>query len=237
MWYLSLRAHGSDVANVAGIATMSTPNDVDAPQVLQFDPTAHVYRIDGVVVPSGTELLEAAGISPDYSKVNPAVLQHARRRGLHVDICCDLDDADDLDWSSVDPEAVGFVQAWQCFKADYGYKPYASQVLLAHPMYQYAGTADSVGDLGGEVTVVERKATARMASSYALQTAGYTAEGLWSAPPGGGRLSPLEWGTPARIGVHLQRNGRYDLVPYDDPGDHAAWLGVVALARWRKARR
>jgi len=205
------------------------------PEILQFDSAAHSYVVDGNRVPSVTELLEAAGVSPDYSKVNPAVLQHARQRGIHVDLACDLDDADDLDWSSVHPDAVPYIQAWQSFKADYDYRPIASQVILYHPAYHYAGTTDTVGELDGMVTVVERKATARMAASYALQTAGYTAEGLWTCPPGGGRLSPLDWGTPARIGVHLQRNGRYELVPYDDPGDHAAWLGIVALARWRKA--
>jgi len=210
--------------------------DETAGSILTFDPEAHVYRVDGAPVPSVTELLEAAGISPDYSKVNPHVLLHARRRGIHVDLCCDLDDADDLDWSSVHPEAVGYVQAWRAFKADYGYRPIASQVILYHPTYEYAGTADCVGELGGYVTVAERKATARMAGSYALQTAGYATEGLYTAPPGGGRLVPVEWGTPARVGVHLQRTGRYELVPYDDPQDLAAWLGVVALARWRKAR-
>jgi len=204
--------------------------------ILTFDPEAHVYRVDGAPVPSVTELLEAAGISPDYSKVNPTVLLHARRRGIHVDLCCDLDDADDLDWSSVHPEAVAYVQAWQAFKADYGYRPLASQVILYHPTYGYAGTTDSVGDLDGYVTIVERKATAKMAASYALQTAGYACEGMHTAPAGGGRLVPVEWGAPARLGVHLQRTGRYELAPYDDPEDLAAWLGVVALARWRKAR-
>ena len=215
---------------------MGAVHEQDGP-VLTFDPAAHVYRVDGAPVPSVTELLEAAGMTPDYSKIAPHVLQHARHRGIHIDLCCDLDDADDLDWSSVHPEAVPYVQAWQCFKADYGYRPLASQVLLYHPTYGYAGTADSVGELGGYVTVAERKATAKMAASYALQTAGYGMEGLWTAPPGGGRLEPVPWGAPARLGVHLRRDGRYDLVPYDDPEDVAAWLGVVALARWRKARR
>jgi hypothetical protein len=205
--------------------------------VITFDAPAHVYRVDGVAVPNVTGLLEEAGVSPDYSKVHPTILRRARMRGIHIDLCCDLDDADDLDWSSVHPEAVPYVQAWQCFKADYGYRPLASQVLLYHPTYGYAGTADSVGELGGYVTVAERKATARMAASYALQTAGYATEGLWTAPRSGGRLEPVPWGAPARLGVHLGPDGRYKLVPYDDPEDLAAWLGVVALARWRKARQ
>ncbi len=208
-----------------------------AGSVLTFDPEAHLYRVDGAPVPSVTQLLEAAGISPDYSKVNPHVLRHARLRGLHVDLCCDLDDADDLDWSTVHPEAVGYVQAWQAFKADYGYRPLASQILLYHPTYGYAGTADCVGLLDDYPVIAERKATAKMAASYALQTAGYSCDGLHMAPHGGGRLEPVPWVQPARLGVHLQAGGRYALYPYEDPADQSAWLGVVALARWRKAAR
>lgn len=211
--------------------------DVSHPSLLEFDATSHVYRVDGAPVPSVTQLLEAAGISPDYSKVNPHVLRHARLRGIHVDLCCDLDDANDLDWSTVHPEAVGYVQAWQAFKADYGYRPLASQVLLYHPTYGYAGTADNVGLLDDFPVVAERKATAKMAASYALQTAGYGIDGLHLAPPGGGRLEPVPWVKPMRLGVHLQAGGRYELHPYEDPSDEAAWLGVVALARWRKTAR
>jgi len=206
--------------------------------VLSFEPDGHVYRVDGVRVASVTELLEAAGVSPDYRKVHPAVLQHARKRGIHVDACCDLDDAENLDWSSVHPEAVGYVQAWQAFKADYGYEPVMAQPPLYHPGYQYAGTPDSIGMLNDSVAVIERKATARMAASYALQTAGYACDGLHIAPRGGGRLEPVPWDGPVmRVGVHLMPGGRYELVAYDDPGDLAAWLGVVALAKWRKLAR
>jgi hypothetical protein len=143
-----------------------------------------------------------------------------------------------LDWSSVSPEAVGYVQAWQCFKADYGYEPVLQQPLLYHPTYGYAGTPDSIGTLDGYAAVIERKTTAKMAASYALQTAGYGCDGIHIAPRGGGRLEPVPWGGPVmRLGVHLMPGGRYDLVPYEDPDDEAAWLGVVALARWRKLRR
>lgn len=210
-----------------------------AESVLSFDPAAHVYCVDGVPVEwSVTQLLEAAGISPDYSKVNPAVLQHARRRGIHVDACCDLDDSPEgLDWSTVHPEAVGYVQAWQVFKREYGYRPLAAQLIVYHPEYGYAGTTDCVGLLDDYPVIVERKATAKMAPSYALQTAGYAADGLWIAPPGGGVLEPVPWVTPARLGVHLMPGGRYNVYPYENPDDVAAWLGVLALARWRKAAR
>jgi hypothetical protein len=207
------------------------------PTRLDFEPQGHVYRVDGVVVPSVTQLLEDAGLTVDYAAIPQAVLQHARHRGIHVDACCDLLDEDALDWSSVHPEAVPYVEAWARFCAEEGYEPAAGQVPLYHPRYGYAGTADSIGTLNGHWVVVERKATTKMAATYGLQTAGYAQPGLWAAPPGGGPLSPVAWPAPARLGVQLKRDSSYAVVPYEDAEDLAAFLGVVALYRWRGLRR
>jgi hypothetical protein len=220
------------------VATLSSDADAVTPRVLAFDPATHTYRVDGAPVTSVTQYLEDAGLTPDYSVVAPTVLQHARERGIHIDACCDLLDADDLDWRSVHPEAMPYVEAWLAFREHEGFTPIASQVPLYHPTYGYAGTTDVVGVLpGSRPTIVERKTTAKMAATYALQTAGYGLEGLWYAPPGGGVLSPVPWEHPVRLGVQLKRDGSYVLVPYDDPEDYAAFLGVVALGRWRGARR
>jgi hypothetical protein len=208
------------------------------PQVLEFEPSTHTYRVNHVIVPSVTQLLDDAGLTPDYATVPPAVLQHARQRGLHVDACCDLLDADDLDWRSVHPEALPYVEAWLGFRDYEGFTPIASQVPLYHPVYGYAGTADVVGVLpGSRPAIVERKTTSKMAATYALQTAGYALDGMLYAPPGGGVLAPVPWERPMRLGVQLRRDGRYTRVPYNDPEDLAAFLGVVALGRWRGARR
>lgn len=211
--------------------------EVAGPERLDFEPQSHTYRVDGVVVPSVTQLLDDAGLTPDYKFIARDVLAHARARGIHVDACCDLLDEGALDWSSVHPEAVPYVEAWACFCADYGYEPTAGQVPLYHPAYGYAGTADSIGTLDGSWVVVERKATTKMAATYGLQTAGYAQPGLWVAPPGGGPLSPAAWPAPARLGVQLKRDGSYVVVPYEDAEDLAAFLGVVALYRWRGLRR
>ena len=217
---------------------MATLPSAPTPRVLTFDPIAHAYQVDGEPVPSVTQLLEDAGMTPDYSAIPRPVLEHARERGIHVDLCCDLLDADDLDWRSVHPEALPYVDAWMAFREHEGFTPVASQVPLYHPTYGYCGTTDVVGTLpGARPAVVERKTTAKMSPTYALQTAGYGLDGLWYAPPGGGVLAPVPWTRPVRLGVQLRRDGSYLLVPYDDPEDLAAFLGVVALGRWRGARR
>jgi hypothetical protein len=204
--------------------------------VLTFEPTNHVYTVDGQIVPSVTQLLDEAGLTVDYTAVPYRVREHARQRGLHVDLACDLYDEGDLDWSSVHPECVGFVESWIRFREDERYEPVASQVPLYHPELQYCGTLDSVGTLNGSWVVVERKATARMSPLYALQLAGYS-QAPYAAPTGGGPLRPVPWGTPARLGVQLKRDGSYAVVPFSDSEDLAAFLGVVALSRWRGLRR
>ena len=209
-----------------------------APRVLGFSPASHEYRVDGALVPSVTQLLEDAGLTPDYSIVPPHVLQHARQRGIHVDQCVELLDADDLDFSSVHPEAMPFLEGWMRFKEYEGFTPVASQVPLFHPQHGFAGTLDSVGVLpGGHPVIIERKTTAKMSSTVSLQIAGYAIDGMWFAPPGGGVLSPVPWGPSTRLGVQLCRDGTYRLFEYTDPEDFAAFLGVVALAKWRGARR
>ncbi len=186
------------------MSTLSS-GPVATPRVLAFDPAGHVYRVDGAPVPSVTQLLDDAGLTPDYSVVPPTVLQHARDRGLHIDACCDLLDADDLDWRSVHPEALPYVEAWMAFREYEGFTPVAAQVPLYHPTYGYAGTADAVGLLpGNRPVIVERKSTAKMAATYALQTAGYAQDGMWYAPPGGGVLAPVPWVVPGRLGVQLR---------------------------------
>lgn len=210
-------------------------NGAAARRVLTFDAHRHEYRVDGIVKPSVTELLEAAGLTVDYRAIPAAVLLNARMRGIHVDACCDLYDDGDLDWSTVHSDAVPYVQAWGRFCAEQGYEPAASQVQLYHPEHDYCGTADSVGTVGRRWVLVDRKATTKVAASYGCQLAGYAMPGIECAEHAG-ELVPVPWPPPARAVVQLRPDGSYRVVPYDEPDDVAAFLGAIALHRWRTAR-
>jgi hypothetical protein len=80
---------------------------------LLFDVETHSYFVDGRRVPSVTQRLQAAGLSPDYGGVNPIVLEHARERGIHVEACCQLFSEGTLDEASVHPEAQPYVDAFK----------------------------------------------------------------------------------------------------------------------------
>jgi hypothetical protein len=204
--------------------------------VLTLEEAGHTYRLDGVAVPSVTQVLEAAGLGVDYSAVAPSVLRHARERGLHIDRCCDLYDENDLDWRSVHPEAQPYVEAWARFRQAEGYQPQASQPRLYHPDYGYAGTPDTVGMVGREWAVLDRKATTKLSVTYGCQLGGYAVPGLYVAEEAG-EIAPVPWPTPARAVVWLKPDASYQVVPYQSADDVAAFLGALALWRWRQARQ
>lgn len=204
-------------------------------RVLTFDAGRHEYRVNGVLKPSVTELLEAAGLTVDYRNVPARTLLKARMRGLHVDACCDLYDEGDLDWSTVHPEAVGYVEGWGRFCRAEGYEPHASQVQLYHPAHDYCGTGDTVGTVGRQWVLIDRKATVKVAASYGCQLAGYAMPGIECAEHGG-ELAPVPWPPPARAVVQLRPDGSYRVVPYETPDDTAAFLAALELYRWRNAR-
>jgi len=204
-------------------------------RVLTFEPRGHEYRVNGERKPSVTELLEGAGLTVDYRAVPAHVLLKARERGLHVDACCDLYDEGDLDWRTVHPEAANYVRAWATFCRAEGYQPAASQVQLYHPEHDYCGTGDTVGTVGRQWVMIDRKATVKVAASYGCQLAGYTMPGMECAEHGG-ELAPVPWPRPARAVVQLRPDASYRVVPYDAPDDVAAFLGALELYKWRTAR-
>lgn len=55
---------------------------------IKFEESDHGYFLEGKRVPSVTTLLKEGGIAPDYSSVDPAILERARRRGeaIHLQV-------------------------------------------------------------------------------------------------------------------------------------------------------
>lgn len=206
--------------------------------VVQFQRDPHQYRVDGAVVPSITQILDAAGLAPDYARIPPAILLNARLRGEHVDACCDLFDDDDLDWSTVHPEAVPYVRAWGRFRERERYTPIMSQPRLFHPELGYAGSGDSYGLIDKAPTLAERKCTAKIAETYALQTAAQAMPGIGLAvDETGGELLTLT--VARRLVVQLRNDGEYRLYDCEVEAkragrdDFECFRAAVSLARWK----
>ena len=168
-----------------------------------FDEATHTYTLDGVVIPSVTEIC-APITCGKYPPVG--VVQQAAARGTRVHELCALYDMDALP-DEIEAECVGYVKAWAAFCRDY--KPVWTHIEL--PLYgvlntglPFAGTLDRIGKIDGRTRVVDIKTAASLdrPAKVALceQITGYE----WLAD-----LNKIDVSYGAGMGVQLFANGNY----------------------------
>lgn len=108
---------------------------------LTFDPEAHVYRIDGVVVPSVTQVLRQTGYIR-LDDVSEATLEHARERGRRVHQALHFLFDDDLDEDSVDEELRGYLQSARRYIDEHIRQVLRVEFRVHSTRYMFAGTLD-----------------------------------------------------------------------------------------------
>lgn len=107
-----------------------------------FDEAAHAYHLDGVRLPSVTQVLEDVEII-DYGYIPPSTRQMALERGSAVHQAIHYDIEGDLDWASLDPALIGYVEAARAVRRDYHLAaPELVEHRGYHPKFRYAGTLD-----------------------------------------------------------------------------------------------
>jgi hypothetical protein len=193
---------------------------------LHFDPDAHIYRINGQIVPSVTQLLKPIG--PDFSMVAFDVLEAKRALGVAVHLACELDDDDDLDDDGLDPVLVPYLSAWRKFKADTRAMIVMNERQLGHPALQYAGTLDRLAKIRSDMWLLDIKTSAEPHASYGVQLSGY--EELLRADEFTDQ--PL-----TRATVHLRDDGTYRLHEFKNPNDHAAFRACLSIHHWKESQK
>lgn len=195
-----------------------------SPAGLEFDATAHTYRVNGEALPSVTQVLEAAKIS-DFSGVPPDVLQRAADRGTAVHQACWFDDQNDLDESTLDPSLHGYVAAWRRFRDEQQIKI----TLIETRVYSslgFAGTFDRLVEMPKWGEAMLDLKTGEETASWRIQLAAYV-KGFY------GKLAPK----CRRGAVKLRQDGTYSLHWYEMremARDWNVFAGALAVYQYRK---
>lgn len=196
---------------------------------IDFNEADHSYRLDGQPVPGVSEIIEA---SYDFRFVSQEALEASRDLGKKVHKTIELHEGGRLNRATLDPLLDGYLVQWERFKADMGYLPEASEVLVASKRFMYCGTLDSHGLwLSGFVSnVAEERAalvdikTGAEYPGHRLQTAGY-------------KLAATEMGilpdSTLRASVYLEPDS-YTVRFYDHYADEAAFTGLAMYANWKR---
>ncbi len=192
--------------------------------LIEFDADTHTYRAEGRVIPSVTQVLEAAGIS-DFSGVPADILTRAQSRGTAVHQAAWYDDQADLDESTLDPAIRGYLEAWRRFRADNHVAVKLIEERIYCPM-GYAGTFDRLVDMPKFGEAMLDLKTGEETASWPIQLAAYT-KGFF------GRLAPK----CRRGAVKLRKDGSYQLCWYemkDMARDWNVFAGALVVYKYRK---
>jgi len=184
---------------------------------LEFNEELHQYKLDGVVVPSVTQVIAAAGLQPDMSFVDPWYLA----RGTAVHRATELLDLGTLDWDTVDDEVEPYLAAYQQFLDDLGddYQAGEPEQRVVNQAYRYAGTIDRAPIFRGHRAVLDIKTGAKL-HCHALQLAAYQA----CVPE-----------ASLRLGLHLRKDRTYRLETYSSANDWPLFAAANNLWHWRAA--
>lgn len=182
---------------------------------LTFEPEKHEYKLDGVSVPSVTQILVKSGIVDTiWYTENGCARGDAVHKAIHYH------DQDDLEWDSLDEIVKPYVEAWIKFRTDVHFEIIKSEESVYDPIYRYAGTYDKIGFLGPKNIILDIK-TGAPHQANALQLAAYAAT----------FTNPLE-----RYALHLKPDGTYKLIHYTDRSDIKTFLAALAVVNWKQTK-
>lgn len=177
-----------------------------------FDETTHTYKVNGQIKPGVTTILQDAGLSPDFSLVDPETLARKATLGKETHRVIELIFKDDL--GDYDPILEPYVQAAKQFISVFNIKPIQSELAVYSSTLDCCGTLDLMANYNGtEEGIFDFKTSSTIDLMYVgPQTAGYD-------------LSYREWTGQAkrtpynRFAVHLQKSGKFKLIPCTNPND------------------
>jgi hypothetical protein len=157
----------------------------------------------------------------DFSRVPPDVLEAKRDLGWRVHLACQLDDEDDLDPASIEPDVEPYFDAWKAFLRDSGARIVHNEQRVVEPTLLFAGTLDNVLDIRGVRWLADKKTSIVTPMSAGPQTAGY--------------MRAL--GDPSvkhRAAVRLRPDGTYRFDPLTGSDDWAVFASCLAILRFKE---
>ena len=228
--------------------------------VLQFSQLDHVYRLNGAVVPSVTQVLRQSGYCSFYSDLTEKIAEgllspadgvhaliqrgkrliEARDRGQRVHNALHYLLEDDLDDATIDEETRGYLESGRKYLEQHVLKVYRAEFRVWSLRHGYAGTGDLLAvHRDDKLMLADFKSGDPADVAADLQTAAYLSALLEMG------TTDVELGTELRStgalvrrrSIRLYRDGRIAKETlYTDPRDTAKFLGALALVH-DQARR
>lgn len=186
--------------------------------VFTFDEPGHVYKLNGVVLPSITQAIGEAGfVNTEF------YTDEGRDRGTFVHDACWFYDENDFDWHNVDERLHGYVKAYIKFRKEADFEPDIIEKKYYDELFWFAGRPDRAGRLGKEPKAIVEIKTGKPGAFAAIQTAAQKI-----------LIEKHNPGYYKRFALELMSDGKYDLTPHLDPKDRNVFLASLTISHWRR---
>lgn len=176
--------------------------------MIEFNPDKHEYRVDGVLMPSVTDILDTL-TAKHYGGINPAVLQAAAVRGTMVHERLEEIDYGFFD-GMVEYEISGYCKAYLSFLRTYKVDWRGIEQIVYEPILGYCGTVDRWGDIDGERCVVDFKTYTQPTRENYLSLMGQTAAYTYALIAQDGIAESYR--KVKKYGLFLRKDGTFRLV-------------------------
>lgn len=182
---------------------------------LTFEEEKHVYKLDGVVIPSVTTIMKPLS-SAFYYGVDEEVLERARQRGTAVHNA--IENYLNFGIEDIDEKYRGYLDGFLEWYREHDVKPLATESRVYHRTLRYAGTADMPAIVDGKLLCVDYKTSAtvnKMLTGVQLEAyaKAYGSHGI-------------EFDGKAIL--HLKNDGKFGWMPYEK-NDYESWDVFGAL--------
>jgi hypothetical protein len=212
------------------------------PPVCEFEAETHTYRLNGIRVPSVTQVLTEERFI-DFSMVPNGTLEQAQFRGQYVHRVLHLYLEDDFDLDDCAPEYRGYVDSALLYLMRLKKRPLrdtngraiAVEYRFWHVPRMFAGTVDYLGwDVDDVLSIDDWKTGEPEDVAAALQTAAYECGIRTCLLPA---QLPTYSGPIRRRAVKLYRDGQPARAePYDDPRDLSIFFSALTCVHFRRNR-
>ncbi len=193
----------------------------------------HHYFVDGKRTPGVNEILAEVGLI-DFSGINARILDLACNLGTATHQATALDDINDLDFDTLSPGLLPYVQAWQKFKADYKISFRREQIeqKLYSKKWGFCGTLDRLPvKIDRKMTLIDLKTCTSMQKYFRLTTAAYAILAEENLP----RTESLpKFIIQQRWGVQLLPDGTFRIHKYENTRDRQYFLSELNSCQFRR---
>lgn len=189
-----------------------------------FDERRHAYTVNGMIVPSVTQLLRPL-TSLVYGNIDQDVLTAAADFGTAVHACTEFLDQGDLDEETVADEWRPYLDAYKRWKASAS--PEILHIELRLGCSKFAGTIDRIARIDGQLWVIDLKTTCEIHPHVGVQLAAYTALAEQF----------LHTTNIRRAALQLRPDGTFRLKEFSSVADETCFNALLSINYWTKVTK